>query len=386
MTEWLAAALAVAGLGGWLWWRQRHSRAHKTDFGGDYFRGLNYLLNEQPDKALEVFLQLAEVNPDTVETHLALGNLFRRRGEVEHAIRCHENIIAKSTISPAERHHALSELAEDYRRAGLLDRAEDLYHQLADDAENRQVALGRLLDIYQQEQDWPQAIEIGERLHAAGDTSRAPLIAHFHCERAAAALRDNQLDEARTALAAAHQWHPESLRWRLLIAQLRLREQHPHEAVQTLRAALHEHPDLLPVALTTLTEAHRATGTLDQLRDELSQWLSERQDVSAALALTRMHQAEGDYAHARELLLQQLTQRPNVHLLATLLEQLDQAEYQQLSPRLRPIIEELCTALLSDEVSYRCRQCGYGGHIHHWQCPGCRHWDTTWPVRGVTGE
>lgn len=381
----IAAAIAL-----WAWWRLRgfSARPHHyhENFGGDYFRGLNYLLNEQPDKALEVFLQLAEVNPDTVETHLALGNLFRRRGEVEHAIRCHENIIAKDSISAAERHHAMLELAEDYRRAGLLDRAEDLYHQLAESEEGRSVALQRLLEIYQQEQDWAQATRMAERLIPLNPSEVHPLVAHFHCERAASALREGQFNEARQALAAAREHHPDSLRCQLLEAEILLGEASPRQAIELLTRSLQQQPELLPVALETLTAAYRADHATQELQQLLVDWLVQRQDVSAVIALAALHQQEGQVQMAQELLLEQLRLNPNVHLLRCLLNLVEANEYQQLSAQLRPIVEQLCDELLTGEVAFRCRQCGFGGHDHHWQCPSCKQWDSTWPVRGVIGK
>lgn len=388
MIELLLAALAATAvlIIWWGWRRSRETPGHGLNFGGDYFRGLNYLLNEQPDKALEVFLQLAEVNHDTVETHLALGNLFRRRGQVDHAIRCHQNIIAKESISTAERHHALLELAEDYRRAGLLDRAEDLYHQLTEQADNRHQALDRLLEIYEQEKDWDQSIHIAQRLHALDNRDMGSLIAHFYCELAADALGRHCLEEARTALNSAQQYHPESLRQRLLAARLQLREGHPRDAVNALRRALNDQPDLLPVALDTLNEAYNAADASSELQEQLTDWLEQRQDVSATMVLVRLYHQSGHHQQAITLLLNQLQKRPNVRLLQAFLERASDAQFAEHSHRLRPILAQLTDQLLDDEVAFRCRQCGFGGHTHHWQCPSCRHWDTTWPVRGVTGE
>lgn len=392
MLEWLIAALillvaiTLIVFSGYWWPRRRDPDSHSINFGGDYFRGLNYLLNEQPDKALEVFLQLAEVNPDTVETHLALGNLFRRRGEVDHAIRCHQNIIAKDSISPSERSHALLELAEDYRRAGLLDRAEDLYHQLAETSEGRILALKRLLEIYQQEQDWELAIRMAQRLLDEGSNEIRPLIAHFHCERASQALADNDLAMAREALAEARVHYPDSLRCRLLDAQILLIDGHPRRAIESLGQSLHHQPDLLPVALNSLIQSYTADHAISELQNELQDWLDQRHDVSATVALADLYQGQGQTHEARDLLLNQLQQRPNVRLLKAFVSQLSQQEYKDYSNLLQPIIERLCDDLLTGEVSFRCRQCGYGGHEHHWQCPSCKQWDSTWPIRGVTGE
>jgi hypothetical protein len=157
------------------WWlaraiERRSSGKRKRLFSDQYFQGLNYLLNEQPDKAIQVFLELAEVNQETVETHMALGNLFRRRGEVDRAIRFHQNIIAKHGLQPEQRTQALLELGEDYMRAGLLDRAERLFSELIETDAHTPSALRSLLDIYQQEKDWDKALEQAQRLEQVTGT------------------------------------------------------------------------------------------------------------------------------------------------------------------------------------------------------------------------
>ena len=173
----LAMLLPVAALSGWILGRrnsERSRRAGVSELSSSYFRGLNYLLNEQPDKAIEVFLKLAEFNRDTVETHLALGNLFRRRGEVDRAIRVHQHLIARPNLSNEEKTIALLELGEDYMRAGLLDRAETLFTDLV--AMDAQVpsALKHLISIYQHEKDWDKAIDHARRIEKISGESQGP--------------------------------------------------------------------------------------------------------------------------------------------------------------------------------------------------------------------
>ena len=191
---WLALALLpVAAWSGWWAATRAHMRGERRQrnaISSNYFKGLNYLLNEQPDKAIEVFLKLAEINTETAETHLALGNLFRRRGEVDKAIRFHRHIIGRSNLSEQHRTQALLELGEDYMRAGLLDRAEKLFSELAEDGRYSEVAIRSLLSIYQQEKDWKNAIVQARRLEQVRDRDTSALIAQFHCELAAEAGQD----------------------------------------------------------------------------------------------------------------------------------------------------------------------------------------------------
>src|SRR5713101_7419737 len=184
---WLLLPLAAGS--GWLVARfdqKRHAAAR--DLPSAYFKGLNFLLNEQPDKAIEIFIQVLEVNSETVETHLALGNLFRRRGEVERAIRIHQNLIARPTLDREQRTYALLELAQDYFKAGLFDRAENLFLELAEIRAHSEQALRLLLSIYQQEKEWDKAIQTGRRLARVAGKSMDGVIAQYYCEQAEQAV------------------------------------------------------------------------------------------------------------------------------------------------------------------------------------------------------
>ncbi|NNF96569.1 MAG: tetratricopeptide repeat protein, partial [Halobacteria archaeon] len=187
MLEILFFLLPIAALSGW--WLGRRSKARRQEessleLPSSYLRGLNYLLNEQQDKAIDLFIQLLDVDNDTVETHLALGSLFRRRGEVDRAIRIHQNLIARPTLSKEQRMQALFELGQDYMRAGLLDRAETLLGELIGNEPHTVAALQHLLDIYQQEKDWDKAIQIAQRLESRTGQSKRNLIAQYYCEKA----------------------------------------------------------------------------------------------------------------------------------------------------------------------------------------------------------
>ncbi len=201
----LLLLLPVAMYSGWWFARtleKRSSNKSRQLFSNQYFQGLNYLLNEQPDKAIQVFLELAEVNKDTVETHMALGSLFRRRGEVDRAIRFHQNIIAKPGLEPEQRTQALLELGEDYMRAGLLDRAERLFAELIETGAHTPSALRSLLDIYQQEKDWKNALEQAQRLEQVSGEHMGDVMAQFCCEMAEAALAEGDHGRCETAIAA----------------------------------------------------------------------------------------------------------------------------------------------------------------------------------------
>ena len=207
--------LPVAAGTGWLAARgATRQTSRKRETGGlrsDYFQGINYLLNEQPDKAIEVFIKLIEVDSETVETHLALGNLYRRRGDVDRAIRIHQNLIARESLNVSQRTEALLELGQDYMSAGLLDRAEDLFSELAEDAGYRVQALRQLIDIYEQEKDWPKAIASARKLEKATGNQLGWIIAHYCCEQASRHCGDGEHDRA---LKHVHQARNVHAAWR----------------------------------------------------------------------------------------------------------------------------------------------------------------------------
>jgi len=204
-------------------WQFRRERRREERVSNHYFRGLNYLLNEEPDKAIDIFLELAErksnggpsrrrhINHEVIDTHLALGSLFRRRGEMDKAIRFHKHIIAQPNLTEEQRTQALKALGRDYLKAGLLDRAERLFSQLVERQPGDNQPAQQLLDIYQQEKDWPQAIEQAQHLHAEAPDQTGALLAQFYCELAEQALRQNDAAQAQKALRQARRYqsdHP----------------------------------------------------------------------------------------------------------------------------------------------------------------------------------
>jgi len=220
MLEWLFFLLPIAALSGWLAARAHYKKKYRPQdlkITPEYFKGLNYLLNEQPDKAIDVFIRLLEVNSETVETHLALANLFRRRGETDRAIRIHQNLIARPTLNSSQRIQALVELGLDYMNAGVLDRAEQLFLELLQQSSPPEQAIKQLLRIYQQEKHWDKAIEMAKRLQPNKNNDIGILIAQFYCE-----LAEQKFDSNPTSIAQilkqAHAYDPNCVRASLLEA------------------------------------------------------------------------------------------------------------------------------------------------------------------------
>jgi lipopolysaccharide biosynthesis regulator YciM len=376
----------AAGSGWWLASRRyrRGERRQRNAVSSRYFRGLNYLLDEQPEKAIEVFVKLAEVNPETVETHLALGNLFRRRGEVDKAIRYHRHIMSRSNLSEEHRTRALLELGEDYMRAGLLDRAERLFSELTDDGRYSELAVRNLLSIYQQEKDWARAIVQARKLEHVADVDTRALIAQFHCELAEEARAAGDRDNARGHLDSARRCQRDCVRAFLLEADFEMADCRWDAAAAAFQRACELDPEIVVLAVDDLV---RCFGKLDR-RHELLEWLEQLIErsttLSPALAFATI-QAHVDAHRAIGFLLDQLESRPTARGLYLLLELMKRHDHDigEIDPEL---LRDLMRRLLADQPRFRCRQCGFSGQTWHWQCPSCRRWETTRPVAGVLGE
>lgn len=380
--------LPLAAWTGWYLARrgsERSSGARVNELSSSYFRGLNYLLNEQPDKAIEVFLQLAEYNRDTVETHLALGNLFRRRGEVDRAIRLHQHLIARPNLSDPMKTVALLELGEDYMRAGLLDRAETLFSDLVTMDAHAPSALRHLIAIYQHERDWHKAIEHARRLEKMTDDSQASIIAHFYCELAEQAREHGALGEARDYLDRAFAAQPDSVRAHLVRGDMQLGDGRFDEAIATFETATRCDVEFVPEILPRLLDACTRGGREERVEPFLRELLVRYRGIAPVLALTRLIRDRQGEDEAVEFLSAQLRQRPSVRGLTELIE----ATADRLQGDARDrflVLRDLTRRLLEGQAMYRCSRCGFGAKAHHWQCPSCKSWGSVRPIRGLASE
>ena len=371
------------------WWAARNygtraSRKNNRLFSNQYFQGLNYLLNEQPDKAIQVFLELAEVTHETVETHMALGSLFRRRGEVDRAIRFHQNIIAKNGLEPEQRTQALLELGEDYMRAGLLDRAERLFSELIESDAQTPAALRSLLDIYQQEKDWAKALVQAERLERAEGVHLGGMMAQFCCELAELAVAEDDLLTARKQLRQARRHDSECIRAQFILAGIAAGEGDFESALAAYEEIAELDADYLPDMMDDYLEMAERAGDMQRARNKLQEWAKNYQGITLVLKLTDIISAEQGPEAAGRYLVEALHQRPSVRGLNRLIGFRSDGYLPAESSD--DILKAVTTRLLARQPAYRCLHCGFSGSTHHWQCPSCRRWGTTRTVQGVLGE
>ena len=380
---WFFLLLPIAALSGWVIGRrggERHSDTQVSRLSTTYFRGLNYLLSEQPDKAIELFLHIAELDKDTFETQIALGHLFRRRGEVDRAIRLHQGLVQRGDLSDQQKVQALLALGEDYMKAGLLDRAETVFTELAQLDQRAPQALRHLISIYQSERDWAKAIENANRYEAATGEPMGRLIAHFESELAERHLSTGAIDEAREAVRRAYAADAKSVRAGILEGRVEIDAGNDAAAIRALERAARHDTDFLPEIIPLLRSAYERMGDGTGARNFLAEMAEHYRGIAPVLALTRLLELEKGTSAARAYLTQQLKDRPSVRGEAALIE-LTLADEETGDPVAALQDLKLITdQLLVRNPSYRCSRCGFGARSHHWQCPSCKEWGTIKPL------
>jgi lipopolysaccharide assembly protein B len=380
--EILFLLLPVAAASGW--WLARREMRNRLDAVGpahpDFLRGLNYLLEEQPDKAIDTFLKLAEVDGETLETHLALGSLFRRRGEVDRAIRIHQNLIERGHLSPELRGFALFELGQDYMRAGLLDRAEGLFHELVGLGLHRQRALQSLLDIYQQERDWMRCLEVAEQLRPLADQAMTVAIAQYHCELAEDARRKGDIAAACAQLDKAQQVEPGCVRAVMLAGFIALEAGDAAGAIGLFERVAERGPAYVPEILSALIESMRQLSYPD-IPERLERLARKHASPPLMLSLAALAADRRGHEVALELLTSYLSDYADLAALERLLElQAQQTVPGSVAENRARVAHAVARQLLLRQPVYQCEKCGFRARTLHWHCPSCKSWGTVVPV------
>jgi lipopolysaccharide biosynthesis regulator YciM len=360
----ILSALVLGILAGHFGWGKRWTRS-VGKLHPDYLTGLDYLVTEQPDRALDMFLKLLDASPDTIETHFALGALYRRRGEVERAIRIHQNLLARDELAPEHREQALLALAQDYLRAGLLDRAEGLLQKVAEVPRLRASALAALRGVYERQHEWQQALDTYRQLARIKASAPPRLVAaHYLCELAALDLERGAIDAARALLRQARREAAPFPRATLLRAQIAERLNDRGLAIRLLRTALNDCPELLPEELPHLL----ALAGRDERDALLSELVAQaRQRGAGDLKRLVFAAIAADLAGAAPLaaaLESVFTQDATLN-----------AVWQEGRGNEERVAREI-GALLNHAERYRCAECGFAARSFYWHCPACQSWQT----------
>ncbi|HEY5566898.1 MAG TPA: lipopolysaccharide assembly protein LapB [Gammaproteobacteria bacterium] len=381
----LAALLIVWAASGWAFGRfgDKDRNAPPTRISADYIRGLNLVLSRRTDEALELFLQMAKVDDDTLETHFALGHLFRRRGEVDRAIRVHQNLLARPSLSEEQRHQALYALGEDYLGAGLFDRAEKLFNELCDSETVAKAALERLVYIYEREQEWKKAIETHRRLEVLSG-EKSSQVAHYYCELAEQAIRDGDLQLARDHLKSTVRSETGALRGALIRAEIAKREGDYAQALGLYEQVLDRDRAFIAEVLPNLFACFQATGQVAAFERYVAELIE--QDESAANDLAYAGIA-GDLTESPALV--KCVENFVLHdeILSNLVdvEDLQAEDLERRTAAFRRIAGALRKLTLSN-ARYRCANCGYSTQRFLWHCPSCKLWESIRPIQRVPLE
>ena len=369
--------LVVAiGLGFMLGRRERARRRVRriSDLGRNYFQGINYLLDDRPDIAIDGFIDALPVDEAGIDTHLTLGAVVRRRGELDKAIRIHQNLLARPQLSAENRALAELELARDYLGAGLLDRAEQLLRDLVDrGGATDRVALEHLLEVYQRERDWSRAIEIATQIVRRGDREGRTALAHFHCELAEQLRSNGDLVGARHRLGQARQHDRACPRIGLARAELDLDAGQWASAREALRDMAKTTPGLAGEAIELYARACTELADPDEYAHFLEQCLAAVSDSRVASALALQYEGRGETERAETLLTQQLAKFPSISALRALSAfQLRHGD--AAAVRHATLMIAFADDALAHRALYRCGDCGFAARRLMWQCPGCRKW------------
>lgn len=377
--------LLALSLAWYLGYRMRHPEdlaQKRAKLPRVYLDGLNFLLNEETDKAVDSFIKMLEVDSDTVETHLAVGKLFRRRGEVDRAIRIHQNLIARPQLEKAAREQALFELGQDYLSAGMLDRAERVFLEVVSVKEHHVPALRALLDIYQQEKSWQNAIQTAHKLEAASKKDLQDVVAHYYCELAESILQHNQHEMAEHYLKRAIDADRQCARASLLQARMEMDRQNYKSALRSLKYIKAQNPDYLSEAIESLAVCYEKLNEQDQLVGYLKQLLEEYPQVPVVLILAdRIRKWRGDKV-AAGFVADYVRRYPSLRGLQLFISiYISNAEGRAKEDLL--ILQGLMNKLLAEKPDYKCTSCGFSGKSLYWHCPGCKEWSSIKPIHSL---
>lgn len=351
----------------------------------EYVLGLNYLLNEQPDKAVDIFIKLLEVDNDTVETHLALGSLFRRRGEVERAIRIHQNIIARPQLSLAQRKEALFALGQDYLSAGLFDRSEKVFLEVVElGGSQEKQSLHGLLTIYQQEKAWEKAIEVVKKLDMVLGQKSDVVASQYYCEIAEQALKHQQIEKAYQSIRQALHYDAKSVRANLLFAQMEAYHQRYRNAIKALRLITRNDPDFTPEVIEPIVEAYQKLDDWDECIDFMHHLIIEQPRTSAIFVIADHLKEQRGLEDAIDFVSSQLSRYPSIRGLNKLISWHLESAHGKVRQQLE-MLSAITLKFLDKKPIYRCEHCGFSGKLLHWNCPSCKQWGRIKPINGLEG-
>ncbi|EPK0246886.1 lipopolysaccharide assembly protein LapB [Serratia marcescens] len=390
MLELLFLLLPVAAAYGWYMGRrsaQQDKQQEANRLSREYVAGVNFLLSNQQDKAVDLFLDMLKEDSNTVEAHLTLGNLFRSRGEVDRAIRIHQALMESASLTFEQRLLAVQQLGRDYMAAGLYDRAEDMFSQLTDEADFRVSALQQLLVIHQATSDWQKAIDVAEKLVKLGKEKQRVEIAHFYCELALQAMGSDDLDRAMSLLKRADAADKQCARVSIMFGRIYMAQNDYAKAAESLQRVLSQDKELVSETLPMLHECY--THLPEQQHnwaDFLKRCVEENTGATADLMLAEIIEQHEGRDVVQVYINRQLQRHPTMRVFYRLMDyHLADAEDGRAKESLL-LLRDMVGEQIRTKPRYRCHKCGFTAHSLYWHCPSCRAWSSVKPIRGLDGQ
>ncbi|WP_426449031.1 lipopolysaccharide assembly protein LapB [Siccibacter colletis] len=389
MLELLFLLLPVAAAYGWYMGRrsaQQDKQQEASRLSRDYVAGVNFLLSNQQDKAVDLFLDMLKEDTGTVEAHLTLGNLFRSRGEVDRAIRIHQSLMESASLTYDQRLLAVQQLGRDYMAAGMYDRAEDMFGQLVDETDFRVSALQQLLQIYQATSDWQKAIDTAERLVKLGKDQQRLEISHFYCELALQMMGSDDMDKAMSLLKKGAAADRNSARISIMMGRIYIAKGDYAKAVESLERVIEQDRELVSETLEMLQVCYQQLGKPQEWADFLKRCVEENTGATAELMLAEvMEQREGSET-AQVYITRQLQRHPTMRVFHRLMDyHLHDAEEGRAKESLM-VLRDMVGEQVRTKPRYRCQKCGFTAFTLYWHCPSCRAWSSIKPIRGLDGQ
>ncbi len=367
---WVGLLLLAAFILGWLIARRRGKKARRQlRFSNDYFQGLNYLLNDEQDKALDIFLKLVEIDWETIDTSLALATIFRRKGEIDKSIKLHQNLLARPSLPPEYKFRVLLELARDYMLAGWLDRAEGLFNEVLKDDVYAQDALKYLINIYQQEQEWNSAITVAKRYHRKGNDDLRPVIAQFYCELAEQSLSHSDTKTAEALSKQALSADENCVRASICLGKILMSHGKYKKAILFFQQVEYQDVAFFPLVTEMLVECYRNQSNLKSLITYFKHIERCHDNISLVTVLADLIDEIYGRKSALEYLSEAMISHPSLGGMKKILE-LKQSDDNYTESYLSGIVAHM----LKKQSGFQCSHCGYSANTLYWLCPSCHTW------------
>jgi len=386
MLELLFLLLPVAAAYGWYMGRrsaQQGKQQEANRLSREYVTGVNFLLSNQQDKAVDLFLDMLKEDATDVEAHLTLGNLFRSRGEVDRAIRIHQSLMESTSLDYDQRLLATQQLGRDYMAAGLYDRAESMFKQLINENDFKVSSLKQLLSLYQLTSDWQQAIDIAEKLARADKSQQGTHIAHFYCELALQAMAGDDLDRALTLLRKAESADKNCGRVSIMFGRVWTAKGEPDKTIQVLQKVPEQDAEMISEVLPLIKESYQRLGDMSQWRVFLEQCVEKHQGSMAELYLAEEIESQQGLESAQHFLEAQLHSAPTINGFHRLVNYYLEGTEDGRAKESLAVLRDMVAEQLRLKPRYRCQKCGFTAHAIYWHCPSCKSWSTIKPMRGL---